>query len=535
MVVCGYNNNNCNVNNKSDVAYNHKESFLAGSNLGPVINLSSFQLTPPMIELLSKGLNFCPTPGEPERFQLRQDLDKFHVSLRRKVFFDKYADSALTGDIISATPDEDFPSEESDPFDHFKFKNPSTWNPSAPFQMEAFITLNESKLNEYKFPSSSSPNITLLEKLALAELKKATDIVIKPADKGSAVVIQDTDDYIQEGLRQLSDPMFYIETNDDLTSLHHELITNLIDFLENTGEISKKCSNYLRITNPRTSQLYLLPKIHKKSIPMPGRPIVSANSSPTERISELADFFLKPLVQSTRSYLRDTTDFINKVEQLCTLPPESYLCTIDVTSLYTNIPNDEGIRACKDLLTKLRTDGTTPSNTNIIRLLEHVLYMNNFDFNNKHYLQVGGTAMGTRVAPSFANIFMAYFEEQWVYTYPTQPLVWLRYIDDIFMIWNNNKDSLDKFLTHLNECHHSIKFTTEVSPEKVNFLDTTIRLDTDRKPYTDLYCKPTDAHNYLLYNSCHPKHLTRSLPYSQLLRIRRICQKIEDYDRNDRP
>ena len=524
--------NNNNNNNNSSLADKNKESFLAGTNLGPVINLSSFQLTPPMIELLSKGLNFCPTPGEPERFQLRQDLDKFHVALRRKLVFNKNASSAPLGDTSTQYLDDDSSSEEQGPFDHFKFKNPSNWNPPAPFQLEAFITLNESRLNEYRFPSNSPFNLNLQEKLALAELIKASDIVIKPADKGSAVVIQDFEDYIQEGLRQLSDSKFYVETPYDFTALHQELITNLIDFLERSEEISKKCANYLRIPNPKTAQLYLLPKIHKRKIPMPGRPIVSANNSPTERISQLADFFLKPLVQSTRSYIRDTTDFINKVEQLDPLSKEGYLCTIDVTSLYTNIPNDEGITACANILAKFRTDGTPPSNTNITRLLEHVLYMNNFDFNNKHYLQVGGTAMGTRAAPSFANIFMADFEDKWVYTYHTQPTVWLRYIDDIFMVWNNDRDSLDQFLLHLNECHHSIKFTSEVSREHINFLDTTVRLNADRKLYTDLYCKPTDAHNYLLYNSCHPKHLTNSLPYSQLLRIRRICHYLEDFDRN---
>ena len=526
-------NVNGNNNQNSTLADKNKESFLAGTNLGPVINLSSFQLTTPMIDLLSKGLNFCPTPGQPEKFQLRQDLDKFHVSLRRKLVFNKYVDSAQQGPQSSVIiPDEDSLSEETGPFDHFKFKNPSTWNPTAPFQLEAFITFNESKLNELTFPSDSTPNLDSVQKTALAELSKAQNIIIKPADKGSAVVIQDLDDYIQEGIRQLSNPNFYVETKDDLTTLHQELITNLIDYLENFGEISKKCANYLRIPNPRTPQLYLLPKIHKKSLPMPGRPIVSANNSPTERISELADFFLKPLVQSTRSYVRDTSDFINKIEPLGPLPPEGLLCTIDVTSLYTNIPNDEGILACSHILEKLRSDDTPPSNANITTLLEHVLYMNNFDFNDKHYLQVGGTAMGTRVAPSFANIFMADFEDKWVYTYHTQPRVWLRYIDDIFMVWDNDKESLENFLSHLNSCHHSIKFTSEVSKEQINFLDTTVRLNEDRKLYTDLYCKPTDAHNYLLYNSCHPQHLTRSLPYSQFLRVRRICHYLSDYDRN---
>ena len=524
--------NTSNSNNIRSFMDQNKESFLTGTNLGPVINLSNFQLTPPMIELLSKGLNFCPTPGEPERLHLRQDLDKFHVSLRRKLIFSKIDDSAQLDLNIQSTLDEQLSSNEGLPFDNYQFRNPSTWNPTAPFQLETFITLNESRLNEYHFPSDPPSNLIHRERSALTELTKAKDIIIKAADKGSAVVIQDLDDYIQEGLRQLSDPNFYRETPYDFTELHQGLINNLVDFLESTGEISKKCSAYLRVQNPRTPQLYLLPKIHKRKIPMPGRPIVSANNSPTERISELADFFLKPLVHTTRSYIRDTTDFINKIEQLPTLTGENYLCTIDVTSLYTNIPNDEGIKACEKLLDQLRTDGNPPSNTSITRLLEHVLYLNNFDFNDKHYLQVGGTAMGTRVAPSFANIFMADFEQTWVYTYHTQPLCWFRYIDDIFMVWNKNKESLTDFLTYLNTCHHSIKFTSEVSTEKITFLDTTVRPNADKKLYTDLYCKPTDSHNYLLYSSSHPKHLTRSLPYSQLLRIRRICHYIEDFDTN---
>jgi hypothetical protein len=458
--LCGYNKNNNNYTNTNNTVRSHladrnKEEFIKGTNIGPVINLSSFQLTPPMIDLLSKGLNFCPSPGKPEKFQLRQDLDKFYVSLRRKLFFDKSFDSTLINTSVSADVDI-LSTDEDGPFDYYKFKNPSTWNPPSPFQLEAFIAVNENKLNEKGFPDSSPSNLTYKEKVALAELKKAENIIIKPADKGSAVVIQDLNDYIDEGIRQLSDTNFYVQTQDNLTHMHNEIVNSLVNYMEDNGEISKKCASYLRNPSPRTSELYFLPKVHKGKLPMPGRPIVSANNSPTERISEFADFFLKPLVQNTKSYVRDTTDFINKIESLPHLPVECFLCTIDVTSLYTNIPNDEGINACRNILNLHRRTQSPPSNENIIRALEHVLYMNNFDFNGTHYLQVGGTAMGTRVAPSFANIFMADFEERFVYTYHTKPLIWLRYIDDIFMIWDHDRESLDQFTSHLNNCHHSI-------------------------------------------------------------------------------
>ena len=517
---------NMNNNNNDTVL------FLPGTTIGPVINLSSFQLTPAMIALLSKGLNFCPTPGQPERYELRRDLDKFHVSLRRKHFFEKRTLSALDTTSTLTYMSDDSSDTEEEPFDNRHFRKPSSWSPQGPIQLESLVTFNEAFLNEYTFPAPSQSNLNYKERQALAELKRAKNIVIKPADKGSAVVIQNTDDYINEGLRQLSDPKFYVETKDDLTHLHNELISNLITYLLDSGEISPKCGTYLTNTSPRTPQLYLLPKIHKNKVPVPGRPIVSANNSPTERISQLADFFLQPLVQGTRSFVKDTTHFINKIEALPPLHEGCLLCTIDVCSLYTNIPNAEGISACRTMLDLHRDPNSRPSNAAITNLLEHVLYMNNFDFADKHYLQVGGTAMGTKVAPSLANLFMSDFEQRWVYSYPTKPLVWLRYIDDIFLIWNNGHDSFQEFMTHLNSCHHSIKFTVETSTSQVNFLDTTVKIDSNGKLYTDLYCKPTDSHNYLLYDSAHPGHLKSSLPYSQLLRIRRICSKLSDFDRN---
>jgi len=512
---------------------NHNNNSLTTTSQSAVVNLSSFHLTEPMLSLLSKGLNFCPTPGEPDAYELRKDLDKFHVNLRRKQFFSKKDD---LDDSIISTLDTSISYTSlyraDGPFNHQKFSNPSKWNPIGPVNLEAMIISNEHDLNGYIPYSPGNHNLTLQEREALELLKNNNNIVIKRADKGSAVVIQDRIDYINEGLRQLSDNNFYREVPTDLTQQHNTEVSKLIDNLLSENEISDKCADYLCNAQPRTPQLYLLPKIHKNKTPVPGRPIVSANNSPTEKISQLADHFLKPIVQTTKSYVKDTTDFINKVEQIPHLPDGTILATIDVTSLYTNIPHDEGIQACERFLNLHRANSEQPSNTNIIQLLDCVLKMNNFDFNGKHYLQVGGTAMGTKVAPSLANLFMAYFEDKFVYTYPFQPTIWLRYIDDIFLIWEHGNEKFEVFLNHLNTCHQTIKFTSEVSLASVNFLDTTVSLDHTRKLYTTLYCKPTDSHNYLSFESAHPIHTKRGLPYSQLLRVRRICHHIEDYDTN---
>lgn len=155
-----------------------------------------------------------------------------------------------------------------------------------------------------------------------------------------------------------------------------------------------------------------------------------------------------------------------------------------------------------------------------------VLGMNNFEFNGNHYLQVGGTAMGTRVAPTLANLFMARFERLHVYTYTPQPDLWLRFIDDIFVIWNHGRESLDSFLQHLNTVHDTIKFTMEAPPREIHFLDMTIQ---NSLISTTLYQKPTDTNNFLHYQSAHPAHCRRGIPYGQFLRVRRICTHFPDF------
>ena len=122
-------------------------------------------------------------------------------------------------------------------------------------------------------------------------------------------------------------------------------------------------------------------------------------------------------------------------------------------------------------------------------MIELILKLNNFSSNEEHYLKVQGTAMGTRMAPSYANLFMAKLEEDLLTWTSARPHTWWRYIDDIFAIWEHGRESLMTFLDQINSFHPSIKFTAETSTQEVSFLDTTVILDI----YTDLYTKPTDT------------------------------------------
>ena len=148
-------------------------------------------------------------------------------------------------------------------------------------------------------------------------------------------------------------------------------------------------------------------------------------------------------------------------------------------------------------------------------LLKIVLQQNYFQFTDQLYHQIQGTAMGTKMAPSYANIFMAELEEMLLANYHIKPSLWKRYIDDILCFWPNTPLELDKFIEYLNQSHPTIKFTHESSTTSVDFLDLTIYKGQrhsssfllDIKPFL----KPTNKFQYLEYNSAHPKGTFASL------------------------
>ena len=490
--------------------------------LDNVINLSDRQLTTIEKNILNKGLNFCPTPGEPDMGEIRRDLDRYHRSLRIQCWLTKHGGPHPTQ--TSLGPYDDIQS--------LKIKSESNWTPPlGPPNLEHIIATNELGLLQKPFTRTKRTNTTPVERKCISDLAKDESIVIKKADKGGAIVIQNRKDYIAEGERQLKNGKFYTKLQEDPTTDHNTKIKTQLDAMLTRGKITKKVRNFLYLENPRTPQLYLLPKVHKNQNPPPGRPIISANQSPTERISAFVDTFIRPIVTTGKSYIKDTTDFINKLDDVGKTEDGSLLVSLDVNSLYTNIPNKDGAEATYEYLEKYRDSEAKPSNLSIAELLWLVLTLNNFQFNDTNYLQIGGTAMGTRLAPSFANLYMYHFEDKFVYPYHLQPQVWYRYIDDVFMIWDYGKDELDKFVTHLNMCNANITFSSEISPTHLSFLDLKVKL-IENQLVTDLYTKPTDRNTYLPYNSAHPQHCMRGLPYGQFLRISRICSNNEDFEKH---
>ena len=164
-------------------------------------------------------------------------------------------------------------------------------------------------------------------------------------------------------------------------------------------------------------------------------------------------------------------------------------------------------------------------------MTEFVLKNNYFKFNGQVKQQISGTAIGIKFAPTYVCIFMDDVESKFLKTQSLQPLIWFRYIDDVFFIWTHGEEKLQLFLTDLNNYNLHIEFTYEFNKEYISFLDLKFSL-CDDKLTTDLHVKPTDRNQYLHDTSAHPNHTKRSIVYSQTLRLSRICSYKNGFEKH---
>ena len=338
-----------------------------------IINLSNKNIPPHTVTTLSKGLNYIPTPKPTPYSSIYTSFQKY-----RRNMYNRY----LFGNTVRNTK--------------HPFKPPTNFTTPIPdnSNLQEYISnvYYDIKTDYHMTMKRPPTNITKHEIQSLHQLKTDNDLIVKPADKGGAIVIWPKDSYLKEAYRQLNDFNHYRKIPHDPTP---EILTETKKLAYNLYK-SKIIDNtkykFLTTdTRARTPHLYLLPKIHKQDIP--GRPIISGFGGPTARLSQFADHLLKPLPT--------TTHFLRRIFTLNhDLPENIILITIDVKSPYTNIPNDQGIQACLDML-KDHNTLTSELEQYITNILTHILTKNAFTFNDEHFLQIHGNAMESPMAPTY--------------------------------------------------------------------------------------------------------------------------------------
>ena len=193
--------------------------------------------------------------------------------------------------------------------------------------------------------------------------------------------------------------------------------------------LTKKEKEFLTNHISKTSNFYGLPKRHKSKqiknavetqkseyieIPNPSdlkfRPFVAGPSCTTSRLSKLIDILLQPFLNKIKSYIKDNIDFLNSIPEK--IDPNTLITTFDVTNLYSNIPHELGKQTISFWIDK-HPDTLHPRfyKIFIIEGIETILNDNSFQFNKFNYIQTLGTAMGTKMAPTYATLTQAYLEE----------------------------------------------------------------------------------------------------------------------------
>ena len=473
-----------------------------------ILNLSSKTLSQPQLSLLSKGLGFVPTIDRALDFT--EGIQCLTRTLRIRYRFQE----------------QDRLEQETEKYKPPPFKPKSTWAPpQADPATELYLSSLPLKLSSLE-KGPCLQNLSRAEWRALSSLRKDSSLVIKKADKGSCLVVEDTREYIADGLTHLADTDIYKPVSEDPTAQLSEAINQFVTRLEKKGHIDRNTRDYL-INNPgkvRTQQLYFLKKIHKG--PHTVRPIVSGSSGPTEKVSAFLDYFLQPLLPDIPSHIKDSKHVIMLLEKHSFLA-DCILSTIDVKSLYLNIPHEEGVKSALHHLYHLNSeaDDVPFPETTAEALLRTVLEQNYFEFNSSMYHQTWGTAMGTKMAPAYATIFMADLEQRLINSFTRKPLLWKRFIDDILAIWPGDLDEVKTTLNCINSAHNTIKFTSEVSPDHIVFLDLEIykgkRFRETGKLDIRPHFKPTNKFQYLHHGSSHPRATFKGVVRGELTRILR--------------
>jgi len=376
-------------------------------------------------------------------------------------------------------------------------------------------------LNQLKNISlDNRSNISLNEYKSIDKFQKEKPFKVVELDKNIGCAIISNELYDNLALEHLNDITTYkkIESNplEDIINNVNESLNNLLD----NNHISEDLYKLLVVKEAKLGNFRLLPKIHKEKFGV--RPIISYKNNPTKNLCKLLDKIIRPFVEKSSSYIKDSQNFIQKNINK-KYPKNAKIFSFDVVSLYTNIDHDK----CLDTLSDFFKDKLDPDFAIDIfgfrEILRLVFKYNYFIFETYFYFQIKGIAMGSIAGPSIANIFVFCIESIWITI--NDPLSYVRYIDDIHYI-----DIDDSKIESLRLAFGDLELTITTG-DSVDFLDvnTTIDKISGELIFKPFFKKTNTFSTYLLTSSNHPNFIFKNIPKSLFIRLRRICSNLSDF------
>ena len=297
-------------------------------------------------------------------------------------------------------------------------------------------------------------------------------------------------------------------------------LTKILKKNKDRGYLTDSQYRYLNQHHSKVPHIYGLPKIHKQDVPL--RPIVSCRGSACHPLSQFLVKIINPLSGKTPSYVKNSTHFVSLIKDI-SITSDTQMVSFDVVSLFTKVPTS---KALAEVRKKLESDETLAERTgipvdNIMELLTFCLTTTAFQLDESYYQQNEGMAMGSPLSPVMANIYMEHFEQEALETAPLKPSLWLRYVDDTFVLWQHQEDATS-LLDHLNSIESDIQFTMEKEKDQIlPFLDVKVE-KTEHGFSTGVYHKPTSTGRYLNFESNHPDSIKRGIVKCLQHRVKNI-------------
>ncbi|CAF4576880.1 unnamed protein product [Rotaria socialis] len=364
-------------------------------------------------------------------------------------------------------------------------------------------------------------------------LKKG-NYILRETDKSGIFHIGNSVDYEKkaEAYRQKTGAYIELDSN-PLWSVFDKVILLLNDLRSKkyilSWQLDKMMSKREKI---QFAYLYFIPKPHNTGTPL--RPIVSSLNMPTTRISKFLDKLIQPIFDkhARSTTIIDGVDLIHRLEAYTTnghLIPKTYLCTFDITDLYTMLPQEESLDILIEFLLQYDYQKVQNIPIDIIRKLALIFINENvFVYEKKFYRRVIGGAMGSAFTLTLANIFMWKWEKQLVHRLKVSNEIYGRCVDDIFFTSNDSLESIDQMLDEANNFHPNIKLVRQIG-RSAPFLDVLIE---NRKGtlITSVYHKEAAEPYVVPFGSNHPDHVFRNTVDTAITRAVRYSTAVSEFE-----
>jgi flagellar motor protein MotB len=405
--------------------------------------------------------------------------------------------------------------------------HPEQWNPAIEAGLRRGKDLLLERVAALNLCRSHKSNPDLRQ---LKVFLESQQILMKITDKNLGIAAISKTWYQDQCVRLLDDNLTYDPISHDEVLWYQREAFKRIQTICEDADFSDQVKEYLLSSDDLTAvpEFHAIPKVHK--LPWKLRPIVPSHSWVTRKASEVCDFALRAFHKRWFPWVVDSTrEVIRRVECLTAKRTEEvWIVTGDVESFYTNVSVASTVDEIRQGMHSMESTGGVDM-TAIADLAQVVMSTNCFGFNGTYYHQTQGIAMGTSCAPSFANVNLGLMEVLCLEIVNADQMesgliLYVRYIDDILLVFKGNRTALQSCLDNLSTKLQPFTIGWEISStrEPRSYLDIEFFFDQGYGPLglqSRVYRKRMNKHQYIPWSSAHPEAVKKAFIKAEMTRF----------------